>query len=623
MKIKYRLPQINLSAFRELQAHFGHYLIPYRGKLLGSLGARIGLAFLALLTPWPIKFVIDYILVSNSSASGSALPASMGSVSSFTLITLAAAAVIAIAALRGLLNYTSEVLSKSVGHRLVRDIRLDLFSHVQRLPQAYHDYRKTGELLTRITGDVGLITDLFSSTIVQMISQAILVVGMFAVMFWIDSSLAWLALLILPVFILAAYRFSSRIRTSARKQRESYGHMVSSVQESIAGIHHTKLFGQESRREKLVSKSLDRDAKVSVKTARLVAHYARIVDIITASGVGLVLWFGTYRALEGAITAGDLVIYLAYVRGVYRPIRGMARQTAKMAKAIARGEKVMELFKMQPEIIDVPSSVSAKNMKGDIEFRDVTFGYVASHPVLTKFSCHIPEGRTTMIIGHTGAGKSTVAKLLLRLYDPDTGSIRIDRNDIRDYGLRSLRKRISPMSQDTYLFRTTISDNIGYGKKRASQDEIVAAARLVGADEFIQTLPDGYDTLVGEGGLTLSGGQRQKVSFARAALRRAPIMIFDEPATGLDVHSEHEAMQVLKQLKVGRSMLIITHRLKFLQLADWIVFMRDGYCVGEGTPDELEAENTAYHEYVHRHWPEPVNTDEPTGMTPDYEHETS
>jgi ATP-binding cassette subfamily B protein len=506
--------------------------------------------------------------------------------------------VLLLAVLRGVFKYAESVLSKTVGHRLVAQIRLQLFSHVQRLPQSYHDYRETGDLMTRMTGDIGLLEELLTTTVISMGTQILLIAGMFGIMLWLDWQLALLTIAVAPFFLLAAFRFSLRIKQSARRQREAYGKIVASVQESLAGIVQVKTYGQEKKREKLIGKSMTRDVKANVKTTRLAANYARVVEIITAVGTGMVLFFGALKVRSGAITAGELRVFISYVRSIYRPVRDLARLSTKVAKATVRGEKIIELMEMQPEVTDQPGAVSAGGIRGEVRFEHVEFAYVSGSPVLRDFSCHIPAKKTTVVLGHTGAGKSTLAKLILRLYEPGDGSICLDGHPIGDYRIRSLRKRITPLTQETFLFRTTIEENIGFGQRRPDPEAIVAAAKRAGAHEFIMNLPDGYDTLVGEGGLTLSGGQRQRISFARAALRQSPVMIFDEPATGLDPKSEQQTKAVLRAMCEDRTLIVITHRLHFLDLADWVIVVDGGRMVEEGHPVDLQKSGGAFTDFL-------------------------
>lgn len=598
MRLKSRLAPVDLGSIRRIFGHFGHHLAPHRGRLTASAMLLLAAALVTLAQPWPLKIVFDYALLRPAGASVPSTWAFLQNLSPLTLISLAAALVLALASLRGALQYSESILTKTVGHRLVAQIRLQLFSHIQRLPQSYHDYRETGEIMTRLTGDIGLLEELLTTTVITVVSQCLLILGMFAIMLTIDWQLALLTAAVTPLFLLAAFRYSPRIRQSARQQRETYGKIVASVQESLAGISQVKSYGQEKQREKQISKSMDKDVKANVRTTRLAATYARIVDIIMALGTALVLWLGARRVLSGVLSAGDLLVFLAYVRGIYRPVQDIARLSTKVVKATVRGEKIIEILEMEPEVSDSPGSVAAEHIQGEIRFEHVQFAYVPGHPVLLDFSCHVPRHKTTLVIGHTGAGKSTLAKLILRLYDPQEGTIFLDGHDIRGYRIHSLRKRITPLAQDTFLFRATIEENIGFGRRHATPEEIREAAHRASAHEFIEKLPLGYQTLVGEGGLTLSGGQRQRISFARAALRQSPVMIFDEPATGLDPRSERAAKDALSEFRRDRTMIIITHRLHFLDLADWVILLANGRVLEEGTPEDLRAHGKFFAEFV-------------------------
>lgn len=558
----------------------------------------LGISALTVMQPWPLKIVFDYILIPGRTTSRTEFLSPLTEWSPSGILAVAAGTVLVLAILKGLLTYSHSVLSKVVGHRLVAAIRMRLFSHVQRLPLSYHDYRETGELMTRMTGDISLLQDLLVSSIISFGSQILLVVGMLGIMLWLDWQLALIAVGVMPFFLIAAFRYSGRIRHSARHQREMYGKIVASVQESLAGISQVKSYAQEKKRERMIGRSMDRDVSANVKTTKLTANYARIIELISAVGTCLVLWLGTQKAITGQISPGDLLIFLSYLRGVYRPVKNLARLSSRIAKSTVRGEKLIELLEIQPEVHEPEGAVSAKGIIGDIKLNNLDFSYLPTKKILHNFSCTIPYGKTTLITGPTGAGKSTIAKLILRLYEQQSGTITIGDRNITDFRIRSLRKQITPLSQESFLFRMTVAENIAFGMRKASPEDIEKAAKLVGADEFIRSLPDGYDTLVGESGLTLSGGQRQRVCFARAALRKSPVMIFDEPATGLDVYAEEDLKEVLRSLQTERTMIIITHRLHFLQLSDWVVHIRDGKLAEEGEPKELLDAKGSFYQMV-------------------------
>lgn len=593
-----RLPKIDLSGLWRIFRHFGGHLRAHRLRLILSMVSLLGVSFTALLRPWPLKIIFDYILMPGKTSPTGSLFAPLANWDANWILAAAAGFVLVLAAVGGLLNYNHNVMSKVVGHRLVASMRMQLFAHVQRLPLSYHDYRETGELMTRMTGDIGLVQDMMVSTFITFASHLLLVIGMLGIMFWLDWQLALVVVLLMPFFVLAAIRYSGRIKSSARRQRETYGKIVATVQESLSGITQVKSFTQEREREKAIGKSMDRDVKANVKTTKLTANYARVVELIAAVGTGLVLWLGVRKVLDGLISAGDLLIFLSYLRSVYRPLKGMARLSTKVAKAVVRGDKLVALLDMQTEVSGEEIGRPASGIKGDIRFENICFSYVAGQEVLHDLTCRLPQQKTTLVVGPTGAGKSTLAKLILRLYTPDSGRLLVDNCEIGEYKLRSFRKRITTLSQETFLFRMSIRDNIAFAKRRAKPEQVEQAARLAGAEEFILKLPQGYDTMVGEGGSTLSGGQRQRLCFARAILRESPVMIFDEPATGLDVHAEKEAKEFLRSLHAKRTLVVITHRLHFLDLADWVVFIRDGRVVQEGTPEELTTKHDEFRQFI-------------------------
>jgi ABC-type multidrug transport system fused ATPase/permease subunit len=577
--------------------HFGRHLAPFKSKLILSALALFGVSFMTLLRPWPLKIIFDYVLGGSRLAEGHFLSPLMNA-EPFTVIIIAAGGVLAIAGLNGFFEYSQSLLAKTAGHGVTAAIRLQLFSHIQNLPQSYHDYSETGELLTRLTGDINLLQDLMVETIIRLIGQFVIITGMLVVVFFLDWQLALIITAVMPFFVIAAFKFSSEIKSAAGRQREKYGRLVTTMEETLTGISQVKVFAQEKRREKLIGKSISRDFKAGLKAARLAARYARVVDIISAVGTALVLLIGAHKALAGAISPGDLIIFVSYLRGIYRPVKTVANLSAKTAKSIVRGEKIMEILEIEPEVKDRENAISASHIKGDISFEKVDFRYVENSPVLVDLNLRMPAKKTTVIIGPTGAGKSTIAKLLLRLYETKSGKVLIDGHDISEYRIKSLRKRVTSLTQDIYLFRGTLAENIAFGKPKATMDEIEAAARTAGADEFIGKFPTGYDTLVGEAGVTLSGGQRQRISFARATLRNSPVMIFDEPATGLDIHAEKEAKNALRAMKENRTLCIITHRLNFLELADWTIFIRDGHLVEQGYPGDLLENKGEFYRFV-------------------------
>ena len=582
LRIRSRL-RVDLGSYMRIWRTMGVHLRPHRRALAESALASIGVSGIALLAPWPLKIVFDSVLSPSSGARSEWFSRWLAAHDPEWVVAGAAVAVLTLTALNGALSYFASVRSQTAGHQIVASIRRQLFAHTQRLPQSWHDYRETGDIMARLTGDVQLVQELLVDNAVTFASQAFLILGMLGIMFWLDVQLALAALAIAPLFVIAAFSFSGRIKAAARKQRNSYGKIVDSLQESLAGIAHVKGFVQEKAREKIFSRSTDRDVRANLRTTRLEANYQRSIEMMNAIGTCLVLGLGAMRVRDGHMTPGDLLVFLNYVRHLYRPLQRVARASTRTAKATVRGEKILEILALPVESSPAIDPIPHPAVEGAVRFAKVCFSYLNGEPVLRDVSCSMPRGKTTLVLGSTGAGKSTMAKLLMRFYEPASGQILLDGNDIRGFQIPSLRKLVTPLAQEAFLFRTTIAENIAFGRRHATRKEIEAAGAFVGADDFIHGLRDGYDTLVGEGGHTLSGGQRQWITFARAALRLSPIMVFDEPATGLDVHAETTAKRALHKLGHERTLIVITHRLNFLDLADWVVFLREGRVVEEGT----------------------------------------
>ncbi len=547
----------------------------------------MGLAAVELARPWPLKIVFDYILIPSRTHKDWSFLSPLSQWDPMAVLILSAGVVILLALLGAFFSYAQNVLFASVGQKLTGAIRLELFSHIQRLPQSYHDYRQTGELMMRLTGDINLLKELLTSIFITLGSRIFIVFGMLGLMVYMNWKLTFLAFAVMPFLFLTTLRFSSRLKEVSRRARKKEGQLSAAAYEGVSGISVTKVFGREKWQEKLLGKSVTSDVKAGLKATRLEAAFSRWVDVLTALGTVLVLFFGVQQVLAGHLTAGNLLIFLAYLRSAYKPLRDVAQLSSRTAKATVCGERILEILHLQPEVTDKPEAISARDIKGEIRFESVCFAYQPGRAALEDLSFTLPGGKTTAIIGPSGAGKSTVAKLILRLYEATGGRIYVDGTPIGEYRIKSLRQRITSLAQEAFLFRTTIRENIGFGNPNAGLEEIVAAARKVGADEFIRALPEGYETLVGEGGQTLSGGQRQRITFARAALRDSRIMIFDEPATGLDPQAEKVALEALVTLRKGRTLLLITHRLNFLNLADRVVYLEEGRVVEEGTSEEL------------------------------------
>ncbi len=562
----------------------------YRLLLGGAFVAMFLEVGFRVLAPWPLKFVFDRIVQTPASAEpSSSIGKTIGSMDSTVLLTVCAVGLVMIAAGQAFATYLRRVGFALVGDRVLTQCRSDMFAHLQSLSISSLDKIRTGDLLTRITGDIGRLQEVVSTAAMPLIAHFFTVIALVIAMLFMRWELSLVVLALMPVFWLSTMRIGREIRSTARRQRSRHGDMGSVAQEAIASARTVKSLSVEDMHGKAFAKQNERSLKEGVRGKRLSARLLGTAEVLIAVGTASVLWYGARLVMLGEMTAGDLIVFLAYVRMACRPIRNMAKYTARLAKASASAERIAEIFETAPTIVDRPDAVEAPVRVASVSLDKVTFGYDADRPVLAEIELHANTGEIIALVGKSGAGKSTLASLLLRLHDPDAGSIRINDADIRSFTIASLRSRISVVPQDTALFAATVRENIGCTVPGASDEQIVAAAKLACADEFITALPEGYDTVVGERGATLSLGQRQRIALARAAVRDAPILVFDEPTASLD--SENSAMlcRAIRNLGKGRISFIISHDLATVMEADQIVVLDDGKIVERGTHEQLLA----------------------------------
>jgi len=425
-----------------------------------------------------------------------------------------------------------------------------------------------------------------------LLASGLTFVGMAAVMLWLNAPLALLAFATGPLFLLSMVRLSRRIRDNARRQRQQQGAMAATAAESIGAVKVIHALSLEGTFAQAFTKQSRKNLATGAAATRLEAALERTVDLLIAVATALVLWSGARFVLRGAMTLGDLVIFLAYLRTAFRPAKDFAKYTGRLAKASAAGERVVDLLDRTPDVRDLPGAVPAPPLRGHVRFEGVSFAYDPGHAALEAIDCTVEPGQHVALVGPSGSGKSTFASLILRLYDPTAGRVLIDGRDLREYTLASLRTQISVVLQDSILFVGTIRDNIAQGAiaqdaPGASPEAIEAAARLANAHGFIMSQPQGYDTVVGERGVTLSNGQRQRIAIARAAIRHAPLLLLDEPTTGLDGENERAVLEALERLTEGRTTFLITHDLQLTTRANLILYLEAGRVRERGTHAEL------------------------------------
>jgi len=576
----------SLPGLGRVTRRFWPYLGRERPLIVASLLTLYIEIGLRLLEPWPLKVVLDRVVATVRGHGVRRLPF-LDAVDAGTLLALAALAVIVFAGLRALAAYYNTVGFALVGNRVLTTVRNELYSHLQRLSLSFHTGARSGDLIVRVTSDVGLLQDVAVTALLPLLANALTLVGMAAVMLWLNAPLTLLALATGPLFWAFTTRRSRRIRETARRQRQQEGAMAATAAESIGAVKVIHALSLEGTFARAFTGQSRKNLATGVYATRLSAGLERTVDLLIAIATALVLWFGARQVLRGAMTPGDLVVFLAYLKNAFRPVKDFVKYTGRLAKASAAGERVLDLLDRVPDVRDLPGAVPAPALRGAVRFEGISFAYEPGRPALEQVDCDVRPGQHVALVGPSGSGKSTFVSLILRLYDPTAGRVLIDGRDIRDYTLASLRAQTSVVLQDSLLFAATIRDNIAYGAPGAPPEAIEAAARLANAHAFVEALPHGYDTVVGERGVTLSNGQRQRIAIARAAVRRAPVLILDEPTTGLDGANERAVIEALDRVAEGRTTFLITHDLRLAARADLILYLDDGRLRELGTHGEL------------------------------------
>jgi ATP-binding cassette subfamily B protein len=539
-----------------------------------------------LLEPWPLKYVIDGVIASTGSDIAGTPPTDLTAV-----LILASLALVAVTMLRAVASYLMTVTFALAGNRLLTRVRADLYAHLQQLPMAFHDKARTGDLVTRVTSDVGRLKEVAVTAALPLLGNTVTLVGMVAVVAFIDWQLALVMLLVFPLFFVFSIRLSRRINTVSRTQRKAEGALASLATETLSAMRLVKAYSLEKRLQESFASSNQKSLKDGVKGKRLSAGLERKTDVLVGIATAIVLFVGAQRVLAGAMTPGDLVVFLTYLKAAFKPMRDVAKYTGRIAQAAASSDRIVDVLTLSPAISDRPGARTAERFRGDIEFRDVWLEYEPGQPVLKGFDLAVTAGQKVAVVGPSGAGKSSLANLLSRLCDPTHGVVAVDGRDLRDLTMASVRSQLAVVLQESVLFATSIRENIAFGLAEAtpSQEQIEAAARLAGAHDFIERLPAGYDTVVGERGATLSGGERQRIAIARAAMRDAPIVILDEAMTGLDQETEREVVSALDRLTSGRTTLLITHDLDAALGAERVVWVEVGRVVDDGAPARVLA----------------------------------
>ena len=567
------------------------YLRPHRGRFAGGLALTLLGIGLDLLKPLPLAVVLDTIL-GQRPLHPILAPWLLG-ISRTPLLAAAAATIVVITIAIGAATVGSNYLTIDVGQRMVNDLRIGLYSHLQKLSLKFHYQQQTGDLLFRVMADTFSIQSMVMNGILPLVSAGLTLAGMFAVMARYDFSLALVALGVTPPLYLAITRLSSRIHGHAASSKEAESELYTRAETTISAVKMVQAYGREARAVEDFRRGSEKSLALSLKLYSTETLFILIVDSILAVGTATLVWLGATQVMHGALTIGGLTIFLAYLKDMYQPIQNIAQNLKELASSRAGLDRVFSVLDVQPDIQDQPGARELPEARGEIALEGVTFGYDATTPVLKDVSLRIMPGEKIALVGPTGAGKSTLASLVLRFFDPQRGRVTLDGHDLRELTLASLRRQVTLMLQEPILFQTSVAENIAFASE-APLEKIKDAARRAEAEPFILELKQGYQTTLGHDGLTLSGGQRQRLALARALLRETPVVILDEPTSSLDVETESVVWRNVEELLAGKTAIVIAHRLSTARRADRIVVLEHGLIVEQGSHEQLIARGGHY-----------------------------
>jgi ATP-binding cassette subfamily B protein/subfamily B ATP-binding cassette protein MsbA len=558
------------------------YLKPYWPAFAFALAQVIVISALELLKPWPLKIIIDNVLNGNPFAWNFAHGWSLQ-----TLLVVACIGLVFVYFLLGGLRILNDYTTIRIGQRMVNDLRRDLYSRIQRLSLSFHTRQQVGDLMYRITADTMGIQTLTMNGLFSVLSASVLLAGMFGVMLSLDPHLTLIALIVCPVLVGTTQLLNNKMSSAAKQAHDKESLVYSLVQRTLSGIRVIQAFTKEEDEERHFVKASTESLAADLRLYNLQNFFYVVVDVTIAAGTATVLWLGTQHVLSGELTIGEMVIFASYLASLYAPLNSIFQTYGLVQSAKVGVRRAFEILESEQSLPEGHTIFSPQRSHGEIAFEEVSFGYNASRPVLKDISFRVPQGKKIAIVGPTGAGKSTLVSLLPRFYEPQSGRVTIDGIDIREFRLKSLRRQIAMILQPPLVFPISIRENIAYGRPDATMEEIVSAAQVAQVHDFVDQLPQKYETVVSEQGSTLSEGQKLRLTIARGVLLDAPILILDEPTSSVDSETEALIMEGLEQLMAGRTTFIIAHRLSTVRQADLILFLRDGKIVEQGTFAEL------------------------------------
>jgi subfamily B ATP-binding cassette protein MsbA len=574
----------------------GGLIRPYRGTLIVILLAMLVETLMSLAAPWPLKIILDNVVGDHKMAPWMhhLLSPLLEHGNRLHIALIAAGLYVLISSLGAVASYIDNYYTESAGQWVAHDLRMRMYNHLQRLSLGYYNTHQTGPIISTLTTDIQTIQGFASSSTLNILVDMLTILSMLVLMFWLNWDFTLIAVAVTPFLLLFVSRFKKAVKNATHEVRKEQSAIMAVVQQGLESMQVVKAFGQESLEEEMLQTVSQATVSAALKARSVKALLSPVVTIVVSVCTAIVLWRGAALILTGAMTVGSLTVYLAYLSRFFKPVKDLATTTNAIAQVTVGVERVRSILDTDTILPEKEDRLEPEVLKGEIELRNVAFGYDPSTPILTDVSFHIRAGEFVGIVGPTGSGKSTVVSLIPRFYDVVAGSVLIDGIDVRDYGLKDLRDHIGYVLQDTVLFHGTIFENIAFGNPHASREQVISAAKLANADEFISRMPQGYETPVGERGSTLSGGQRQRIGIARVMVRNSPILLLDEPTAALDSESEKLVVEALETLMKGRTVIAIAHRLTTIRDATQIIVISDGVVAEDGSHDELLKRNGIY-----------------------------
>lgn len=564
------------------------FLQPYKVHMVVVLVSTLAVTVFSLAGPWILREVISIVTHQLDQPGG------------WERVGVLAAWLLAMYILRAAFEFVKSYVAHVMAWNYVSDLRVALYDHLQKLSLRFYSNKQTGEIMSRIVNDTTHIEPLIAHNIPDLIVNVTVLFGITGILIYLSPQLALLTLIPIPLLIAVIWGFSGRMRTAFRTAHEKLADLNAVLQDNISGMKEIQVFTREPFEQGRVTRRSQGYTTKLLRALKIIAVYHPSVELAASLGTVIVLFFGGRAALNGTLPVEDLVAFFLYLSMFYQPVTVLARMNEQVQMALASSDRVAEVLDVQSDVVEAPHPVRLGRAKARLEFEGVDFAYTDDTPVLKDISFVVEPGETLALVGPTGVGKSTVASLIPRFYDPVAGRILLDGIDLRDLRLRDLRRNISMVLQDTFLFNGTVLENIVYGVDEASPEDVERAARIANAHDFIMAMPDGYETRIGERGFRLSGGQKQRLSIARAVLKDAPILILDEATSAVDVETEQEIQQALNNLMRGKTAIVIAHRLSTIRHADKIAVLEDGRIAEMGSHDELMSRGTIYRRFVER-----------------------